>query len=55
MYYEYTPRKTHMTMNKQPFEDVSVIKKCGFSIVVLVFGGGGGYIYFLKLRWTSSV
>ena len=42
-----TPPKANMTMEKQPFEDGSPIKNGDFpAIVMLVFGGAAGCIYF---------
>ena len=34
-----TPPKTNMTMDNQPVEDVSPIKNCGFSSVIVFLGG----------------
>ena len=36
------PQKTNMTTERQPFEDVSQIKNCDFTKVILDFSGGGG-------------
>ena len=33
------PSKTSMTMETQPVEDVSPIKNCGFSSVIVFLGG----------------
>ena len=36
---DFTPLKINMTMENQPFEDVSPIQNGGFSIAMLVFRG----------------